>query len=125
MINPATHRSRPFARRRPGTGDALTSAGPVTMPRRGGGAPQQRPGLPVPVDGEPREDREGPQPVTHAGADPDARRLAEVPRRDRDLQDPRLALDDLGEDLLVKDERVAVAQERDRPQELGRERPVA
>ena len=53
------------------------------------------------------------------------RGLEEVARRDRELDHARVVRHDLGEDLLVEHEAVVVAQERDRAQEVDRERAVA
>src|SRR3954447_8715076 len=67
------------------------------------------------------------QPVDDAALEPDGARFVEVPRRDRDLADspshPRR--DDLGDQLLVEDEVVAVELVRDRLEEAPAVGPEA
>jgi len=87
--------------------------------------PQQRP-VPAPlVDPVPSENGQRAQPVVHAREERDAGGLEEVASGNGKLDDARVAGHHLGEDLLVEDEPVAVAVERDRAQEVDGEGAVA
>lgn len=87
--------------------------------------PQQRPVLTPLVEPVAGENGEGPQPVVHAGDERDAGGLEEVAGGNGELDHAGVAGHDLGEDLLVEDEAVAVPVERNGAQEVDGEGPVA
>src|SRR5919198_814552 len=70
------------------------------------------------------EHQEGPESVLDASREGHARGLQEVARRDRQLDNACLAGDDLGENFLIEDKPVRIAQERDSPEEWNGERAV-
>src|SRR5262245_33453023 len=80
-----------------------------------------------PVEQVPGDDPQRRQPVHDAPPEADRARLLEVARRDRDIADPPAEprRDDLGDQLLVEDEVVAVELVRDRLQEAPAVRPQA
>src|SRR5262249_36962526 len=65
------------------------------------------------------------EPVAHRAAEVDRRRLREVARGARDLADAEAAVDREREHLVVEDEVVRGAEQRERREDLARERAVA